>query len=439
MSATEPAIDEDDRRLVAEAKTRIEEKMRRLRDIVPAVLDLSCRECVLPSSRGHTLADKDELMALSRDFGFRDLVVANFFDFPNVDVQFVQELASRGADRDGLFAFVADPRNTAGSAVEPSYGMRQVLDAGIPNIILDLVVAPGNLARQGRTPDQALLDIERGYRFMRERLPAESERRGRIYANIADFFDVWEEDTDHLLRVLKLLAEKAVGALLFEDTRGTHFPFQSAEIVKLLRRYAPAPRQILVHPHAANGLEDATAIEALLAGADGLWAALTPHAAQIGHASSLMLLSNLLRAGNPHVEALYRMPTLAATAERMWRLHTGEGIGRDQPVVGERAYRYIDPLFAQARKACDLAPERIGRTAGWRLTPAWSPPQTIARRLEELGYPPEITGDAELLRAMRRVMSDANVEGRHARFETPEEVAAALASAQRRLAMRNAS
>ena len=91
---------------------------------------------------------------------------------------------------------------------------------------------------------------------------------------------------------------------MFEDTRGTHFPFQTVEIVALLRRYFPAPRKILVHPHAANGLEDATVIDALLAGADGLWAAFTPHAAQIGHASSLMLLSNLLRAGNPHVEKL---------------------------------------------------------------------------------------------------------------------------------------
>ncbi len=437
MNVIELEIGDDDRRTVAETKSRIEEKMQRLRDIVPAVLDLSCRECVLPSAYGHTLADKNELMKLSREFGFQDLVVANFFDFPNVDLQFVQDLSSRQVDRDGLFAFVVEPWNTTDGALEPSYGMQQVLDAGIPNIIIDMVVAPSNLARQGRTPEQALFDIERGYRFMRERLPRKSARRGRIYANISDFFDVWDEDTDHLLRVLKLLADKPIDALLFEDTRGTHFPFQSAEIVKLLRRYAPAPRKILVHPHAANGLDDAAVIDALLAGADGLWAALTPHAAQIGHASSLMLLSNLLRAGNPHVERLYKMQTLPTTAERMWHLHTGEGIDKDQPVVGERAYRYIDPLFVQHDKECDLAPERIGRAAGWRLTPAWSPLFTIAKRLEELGYPQGITEDATLLQAMREVMSDANVDGRHARFETPDEIADALAEARRRVEMRN--
>lgn len=281
-------ITDDDRRAVIDTKGRIEEKMKRLRDIVPSVLDLSCRECVLPATYGHTLADKNNLMALSQDFDFDDLVVANFFDFPNVDVQFVQDLSSRGVSRDGLFAFVVETWNTSEGAIEPSYGMRQVLDAGIPNIIFDLAVSPSNLARQGRTADQVLLDIERAYVFMRERLPAETARRGRIYANIADFFDVFDEDTDHLLRVLKLLAEKPIGALMFEDTRGTHFPFQTEEIIKLLRRYFPAPRKILVHPHAANCLEDATVIDALLAGADGLWAAFTPHAAQIGHASSLI-------------------------------------------------------------------------------------------------------------------------------------------------------
>ena len=431
-------INAADRRAVADAKSKIAQKMAVLRNVVPTVLDLSCRECVLPATWGHTLDDKKDLIALSQEFGFEDLVVANFFDFPNVDVQFVQDLAERGADRDGLFAFVIEPWNTSAGSIEPSYGMQQVLDTGIPNIIFDLVVSPSNLARQRRSPEQVLLDIERSYAFMRERLPAESARRGRIYVNIADFFDVFDEDTDHLLRVLKLLAEKPIGALMFEDTRGTHFPFQTVEIVKLLRRYVPKPRKILVHPHAANGLEDAAVIDALLAGADGLWAAFTPHAAQIGHASSLMLLSNLLRAGNPHVEKLFNMSKLAPTAEKMWRVHSQEGIDKDQPVVGERAYRYIDRLFAQLDdRECDLAPERIGRDAGWRLTPAWSPPYTIARRLEELDFPASIVENEELLQAMREVMSDINVDGHHARFETRDEIAAAVAEAERRLETRN--
>ena len=106
-------------------------------------------------------------------------------------------------------------------------------------------------------------------------------------------------------------------------------------------------------------------------------------------------------------------------------------------MVGERAYRYIDRLFAQTDKVCDLAPDRIGRAAGWRLTPAWSPSYTIARRLEELDFPAAIIENDELLQAIREVMSDANVDGRHACFETRDEISAAVADAQRRLETRN--
>ena len=62
-------ITADDRRAVASVKTRIDAKMKRLRDLVPAVLDLSCRECVLPSTYGHTLSDKNDLLGLSHEFG----------------------------------------------------------------------------------------------------------------------------------------------------------------------------------------------------------------------------------------------------------------------------------------------------------------------------------------------------------------------------------
>ncbi|MDA0261116.1 MAG: hypothetical protein O3A21_02805, partial [Proteobacteria bacterium] len=150
------------------------------------------------------------------------------------------------------------------------------------------------------------------------------------------------------------------------------------------------------------------------------------------------LLTNLMRAGNSHIEALYNAPELTRTAERMWQIHTREGIDKDQPVIGERAYRYIDRLFEQAARECDLAPGRIGGRPGWRLTPAWSPPYTIARRLEELGYPAAVCEDAGLLQAMREVMSDANVAGRHAQFETPEEIATVVTEAKQRLPARNA-
>jgi hypothetical protein len=75
-----------------------------------------------------------------------------------------------------------------------------------------------------------------------------------------------------------------------------------------------------------------------------------------------MLLSNLLRADNPHVEKLSKMPGLTPIEQQMWKIHTREGIDKNQPVVGERACRYIDRLFEQADKDCDLHPNELAPT-----------------------------------------------------------------------------
>ena len=202
------------------------------------------------------------------------------------------------------------------------------------------------------------------------------------------------------------------------------FPFQTAELVKLMRRYNPTPRVILLHPHSGNGTEDADVIEGVLAGADGIWAGFTPHAAQGYHASSLMLLTNLLRAGNKHVRKTYKFERLTEIADRMVRIHMGEGVTPDYPVIGERAYRYIDPGFVQTEgRECDLPPEWIGRTAGYHVTPSWAPSWVIGKRLEELGYPPEVFENRDLLRAIRLKMSDSCVAGKHIEFDKPKRLA----------------
>ena len=429
-------VNEEDRKAIDETKALIEQRMARLRSVVPAVIDLTCRECVLPATYGHTLDDKKRLLALARGFGFTDLLVATFYGFYNVDIQFLRHLAAEHVDTDGLFAFVTESRNTHdGEPVEPNEGMREVLDAGMTNVMFDLRIYPKAHAEAGRDSEDALRDIERSILFMREKLPAESARRGRIYVNLADFFNTYDEYPEFLLRVLKLLQTMPIGAILYEDSRGTHFHFQTYEIVKLLRRYNPTPRKILVHPHSGNGLEDAAMIDAILGGADGIWAALTPHGGQIGHGSSLMLLSNLMRAGNLHIKDTYALERLMQTVEEMSKIHTGgEGIDKNYPVVGELAYRYIDRNFLQRDRACDLPPESIGRREGWRLTPGWSPPHTISQRLKELGYSSEVFEDETLLQSIRLVMSDVNLEGRHARFETVDEIARLVDEAKERCA-----
>ena len=124
-----------------------------------------------------------------------------------------------------------------------------------------------------------------------------------------------------MAQVVKLLGASPITSILYEDVRGSRFIFESNALVKLMRRYLAAPRKILAHRHSGNGTEDAATIEAVLEGADGVWAGFTPQAAGGGHGSAVMFLTNLVRAGNPHVERLYQLEKLVEVARRMWQIH----------------------------------------------------------------------------------------------------------------------
>jgi isopropylmalate/homocitrate/citramalate synthase len=435
MTNTYPRLSKADRDALETARETMDRKMARLRDVVPCVVDLSCREGSLPAPYGHTLEDKRELLRLARAFGFTDIAIAAYFDFENVDEVFARELKESGDSMDGFFCNLSMVQTEADRPLEPSYAMERIKQAGIPNVLALAEIRPLTLQRRGRAYDDLFRDFEVNIAYLRDTLlPPASERRGRIYLRFLDIFDAWDEDPELVVKLLKLLETLPIHAVIYEDVRGTHFPFQTAELVKLIRRFTPPPRLILVHPHSGNGLEDATTIEAVIAGADGVWAGLTPHAAQGAHGSSAMLLSNLARAGNPHVAELFQLERLMQICDAMSRIHMGEPIHKDHPVIGERAYHYLDPAFIQADLPCDLAPEMIGQKAGWRVTPAWSSPHAMSQRLIQLGYAPEIAENDELIRTMRIIMSQANIAGKRIEFDSPEEMTKLVEAAQARLA-----
>lgn len=121
--ASEVKVTDSDRCAAAETKARIEEKMRRLREVAPSVLDLSVREPTLPAPYGHTLEDKKQLFRLVRKFGFQDIAISTFADHPTVDVQFVRHLKAQHVDMDGLFSFCSPAETGADGAFEPNYAM----------------------------------------------------------------------------------------------------------------------------------------------------------------------------------------------------------------------------------------------------------------------------------------------------------------------------
>ena len=303
--------------------------------------------------------------------------------------------------------------------------------AGIPNVILLIEIRPATVELSGRDREQMLHDIDRYVRHYRAQLPPETVRAGRIYIRMADIFDAFDDDPRYVVQVLKLLGGLPITGILYEDVRGSRFTFESNGLVRLMRRYLAPPRKILAHPHSGNGMEDAATIEAVLAGADGVWSGFTPQAAQGGHGSALMFLTNLVRAGNPNVQRLYQLRKLVDVARRMWQIHDRHDIEPNTPVVGERAYRYVDQYFEQGDLPCDLAPELIGAQAGYEIMPAWAPTYVIGKRLEELGYEPEVYRNRTLLHRVRAIISEAQMDGMHVRYDNPDELAPVVERARR--------
>ena len=432
MTALESLVelDDEDRAALAEIREDIHAKMSRLRDLDPCILDMSFREAALSSRYGHTLADKIELYELAREFGFTDFGLSNFYDFPSVTDQFLDYLIENDIPLDRFLVTVAVEPDDGSNAVARSPAVVRTEEAGIPNVILLVEIRPCTVELSGRDRDEMLRDIDRYIRHYRAQLPPETERQGRIYVRIADIFDAFDDDPAYVVQALKLLGASPIAGILYEDVRGSRFTFESNALVRLMRRYLPPPRKILAHPHSGNGMEDAATIEAVLEGADGVWAGFTPQAAQGGHGSALMFLTNLVRAGNPHVERLYRLEKLVETARRMWQVHDRHDIEPNQPVVGERAYRYVDRYFEQGDLPCDLDPELIGAEVGYEIMPAWAPTYVIGKRLEELGYEPELYQNRTLLHRVRALINETQMEGRHVRFDDPEELAAVVERAR---------
>ena len=427
-------LDEEDLGALAEIRASLDAKMSRLRELVPCILDMSFREATLSSRYGHTLTDKIELYELARDFGFTDFGLSNFYDFPSVTDQFLDYLLENDIPLDQFLATIAVEPSDGSNTVASSPAVVRAKQAGIPNVILLVEIRPCTVELSGRDRQQMLRDIDRYIRHYRAQLPPETERQGRIYIRMADIFDGFDDDPRYVVQVLKLLGASPITGILYEDVRGSRFTFESNALVRLMRRYVPPPRKILAHPHSGNGMEDAATIEAVVAGADGVWSGFTPQAAQGGHGSALMFLTNLVRAGNPHVQRLYQLEKLVDIARRMWQIHDRHDVEPNQPVVGERAYRYVDQYFEQSDLPCDLDPKCIGARAGYEIMPAWAPTYVIGKRLKELGYASGIFTNRALLHRVRALINRAQMEGRHVRFDDPDELAPVVERARREVA-----
>lgn len=414
-------------------RDQADRQLQQLRDLRPYLIDMSLRENPVGSNIGQTLADKLRILPELRAFGMRNIHLGTL-DYglpgePEVDDDFMAYLRDHGIDMTGCFAFTDIGAVDADGAFEPSPSLLKLAAYGVPNTLHEIYLSDAGM--DGKY-DLATLkrDLGASIAWLHANVRGDGGGAPRILVNIVDGCDAFAENLERTCDMLAFLAAQAIEGVSIEDDRGTYLPFQVGAYVAIARAYLPAPKKLLVHVHAGAGFENASVVEALLRGADGVWGGLPKQAAIVGHASLGELIANLVRIGNPHM-ADYRVDTLLPLATRLQELDSNAPVPDDVPVLGRNAYRLTLSFFRQrADRFMDLAPERIGGRYRYRVCPVVSDAPVLAGRLAEVtGRPAQDFPDAVLTEMIRLMRRDLRA-GRRIDYDAPEALLALYGRAQ---------
>ncbi len=400
-------------------------KLERLRAIEPYLIDLSLRENPVGAPVGQTLADKLVIFPELRAFGFTNILLGTldyaFPEEPEVDDQFMSHLRTSGARLDGCFAATAVGLCSADGIFVPDTSQLKLQAYGVPNTLHEIY-----LSREGMAGLYDFATLERSLPasidWLLAHIVGDAGGQPRIIVNIVDGCDALIEDPESTFRILELLAGLPIEGVSLEDDRGTYLPFQVGACVAAARALLPPPLKLLVHVHAGAGFENASVIEALLNGADGVWGGLAKPAAVIGHASLGELIANLARLGNRYMQG-YRLERLAPLVNALQQLDDAQPLADDTPIFGRNAYRLPLSAFRQrAGRFMDLPPETIGGSYRYRICPVVSDPPVIAGRLAEVTGRPVASFPTTVIRRMIALMRQDLRAGKRIAYDRPDEL-----------------
>ena len=386
-----------------------QQKLEKLRTIKPYLIDLSLRENPVGSRMGQNLADKLSILPRLREFGFRNIFLGTLdYSMPDeleVDDDFMMYLRDHEIDMTSCFAFTAMGIASPDGVFVPDPSQLKLQAYGVPNTLHEIYLSKAGMDGQY---DLATLrrSLPLSIQWLNDNIRGDHGGKPRILINIVDGCDAFAESPETVCSILQLLAEQPIEGVSIEDDRGTYLPFQVGAYVAIARSLLPTPLQLLVHVHAGAGVENASAIEALLNGADGIWGGLPKQAAIIGHASLGELIANLVRVGNPHMQD-YRLDQLLPLATAFQTLDQELPVPDDTPILGNNAYRLPLSFFRQLPdRLMDLVPEAIGGEYRYRICPVVSDTLVIAGRLAEVTgrrqeeFPQAVV--EQMIRLMRR-------------------------------------
>lgn len=416
------------RMAMSEHLAQAQSRLALLQSIDPYLLDVSLREPCVSSPIGHTLANKQALLALSDGFGLRDKIIATFDyqlpEVPEVEDDFCAYLNRIQYDLSACFAFTQIGQIVQG-VFQPDISMQKLVAYQLPNTVHEVYLMSG---LSWQTPvDELITTVQQSVDWLRQNL-VPGQTGSRIYINIVDLLDAYYAFPEWTCQFLEALAQMAVDAVSFEDGRGTFFPFQVGAVVASLKQLLAPAQKVLFHIHAGNGMENAVVLEALMQGADGYWAGLEKESSTIGHASLGELMANLVRAGNTVIPQRYPVGQLASVVAQMHQINTASELPQDWPVQGSHAYCEMLSSFAQVPgRLMDLPPQSLGQPYGHRIAPVVSDPPVIqARVLEALAQSIDVATAQTMIILMRGDLRT----GLRIPYDEPDQLALLLKRAQ---------
>mmetsp|Transcript_92511 Transcript_92511/g.299066 ORF Transcript_92511/g.299066 Transcript_92511/m.299066 type:complete len:660 (-) Transcript_92511:473-2452(-) len=347
------------------------EKRARLRDMKVFVLDNSLREPSVGATFGHTVDDKEQIMECVKEVGFREIVVGAPNKHSQVDDLYCHRLQSRGTDVTHLWTFseYADERPVPyprSSEEQVPIGLRKTRDFGFRNTVIELDAGDpgidwGDGAGATANADGAMTRYVDGLVWLLNWMRANLGASSRSMINIRDLSLAMVKKPARVMRLVAAIAripsELCPIALLFEEPLGEYLPSEVGGWTRRIRKAmdtngwpstfqrtgdeATADGVLLIHVHRMWGMADAVNIEALAAGADGVFAGVCEEGAAMGHACTAVALANLARLGNTDVVQRFHLSKIAEAARLVTRLTTHQPVNQRQIVYGSRAVEAV--------------------------------------------------------------------------------------------------
>jgi hypothetical protein len=230
-------------------------------------------------------------------------------------------------------------------------GLEVSLRTGVPNLFIDLFLDE----KESNNWTAQVEELQRRVNRARKVLPFPDKTDfgpiGVIYVNIGNIFhvyysDVIKDSVTSLRQVCEAISKLPIQGLFFEDFQGNYIQQRFREVTLFLREFFPhGAYRMLTHVHEKQGIAFSCATEAVVAGADGIWAGMTYVAAQVGHVCYAQWHYFLLTNQNKMVEDFFKVKELLQRARRVHYLSTGTYPPEDCAVLGKNAFTWLHTAF----------------------------------------------------------------------------------------------